>query len=86
MHPTVKCTFDAEENVLRLILKEFVEQTNVPQKDWKGEVVIYALKVRPTLSTYSSVLLTWPLLFSLGDLVQNKISKISLARWSRVLG
>lgn len=46
MNPTVRCIFDEEENVLRLVLKEFIEEENVPQKDWKGEVAIYALKVR----------------------------------------
>jgi len=45
MHPTVRCTYEAEENVLRLILQELVEQTNVPQEDWKKEIVVYALKV-----------------------------------------
>ena len=46
MHPTVRCTYDAEENVLRLILQEGVEQTNVLQQDSsKWEIVVYALKV-----------------------------------------
>lgn len=44
MHPTVRCIFDAGENVLRLILKEAIEQKDVPSQDWKHEVVVYALK------------------------------------------
>ncbi|KAG5634810.1 hypothetical protein H0H81_000704 [Sphagnurus paluster] len=49
MHPTVRCIFDAGENVLRLILKEAIEQKDVPSQDWKHEVVVYALKVNITL-------------------------------------
>ncbi|KAF9465611.1 hypothetical protein BDZ94DRAFT_1159842 [Collybia nuda] len=44
MHPTVRCIFDEDENVLRLVLKEFIEEKDVPQSEWKGEVVVYALK------------------------------------------
>lgn len=50
LHPSVRCAFDAEENVLRLILKEPIEQENVPQQDWATEVVVYALKVRSSPS------------------------------------
>jgi hypothetical protein len=46
MHSNVHCTFDEEENALRLVLKEFIEEVGVPKKDWRGEVVVYALKVR----------------------------------------
>lgn len=53
MNPTVRCIFDEEENVLRLVLKEFIEEENVPQKDWKGEIAVYALKVRsPTCHSF----------------------------------
>jgi len=44
MHPTVRCTYEPEENVLRLILQELVEQPNVAQEDRKKEIVVYALK------------------------------------------
>lgn len=51
---TVRCTYDAEEHVVRLILKESIEDPAVPPKDWATEVVIYALKVYflSTLTVY----------------------------------
>lgn len=45
VNPTVRCTYDADEHVLRLILKEPVEDPTVQPKDWAMEVLIYALKV-----------------------------------------
>lgn len=45
LHPALRCTFDAEENVLRLVLKEPVEQENVPPEEWARDIVVYALKV-----------------------------------------
>jgi hypothetical protein len=45
MHPTVRCTYEAEENVVRLILQELVEQPNIAQEDRNKEIVVYALKV-----------------------------------------
>lgn len=44
MHPTVHCTYEAEEHVVRIILQELVEQPNVAQEDWKREIVVYALR------------------------------------------
>lgn len=44
MHPTIKCIFDAGENILRLITKEVVEKKDVPPQDWERELVIYVLK------------------------------------------
>ncbi|KAG5647386.1 hypothetical protein DXG03_000456 [Asterophora parasitica] len=44
MQPTVRCTFDAEENIVRLILKEAIEQKDAPAAEWEREVVVYALK------------------------------------------
>lgn len=38
--PTVRCSFDAEDNVLRVVLKEAVEDGNGAQ-----ELVVYAIKV-----------------------------------------
>jgi hypothetical protein len=45
IHPSVRCTYEAEENIIRLILHECIEIPNVPQEDWKKEIVVYALKV-----------------------------------------
>lgn len=44
LHPLVRCTYDPEGNALRLILKEPVEQENVPPEQWTQELVVYALK------------------------------------------
>jgi len=44
LHPLVRCTYDLEGNALRLILKEPVEQANVPPEQWTQELVVYALK------------------------------------------
>ncbi|KAF5379439.1 hypothetical protein D9615_006515 [Tricholomella constricta] len=47
MQPAVRCTFDAEEHIIRLILKEAIidqKKEDVPPADWDREVVIYALK------------------------------------------
>ncbi|TFK34027.1 hypothetical protein BDQ12DRAFT_690261 [Crucibulum laeve] len=42
--PAVRCTYDADERVVRVVLKEPIEQEGVPQQDWANEIVIYALK------------------------------------------
>jgi len=44
LHPLVRCTYDTEAKALRLILKEPVEQENVPPEQWPQELVVYALK------------------------------------------
>ncbi|RDB18559.1 hypothetical protein Hypma_000304 [Hypsizygus marmoreus] len=44
MLPTIRCTFDADEHVVRVILKEPIEKKDVPKEDWEREVVVYALK------------------------------------------
>lgn len=46
VQPTVRCTFDAEDNVLRIVLKEAVEHGDKPQEARQQELVVYALKVR----------------------------------------
>src|ERR1700733_2698767 len=33
IHPSVRCIYEAEENILRLILHEYIELPNVPQED-----------------------------------------------------
>jgi len=47
LHPLVRCLFDEDSHVLRLILKEPVEKPNVPVEQRPQEVVIYVLKVVP---------------------------------------
>jgi hypothetical protein len=49
LYPALRCTYDAAENVLRLVLKEPVEQENVPPEEWARDVVVYAVKVRRLL-------------------------------------
>ncbi|TFK69082.1 hypothetical protein BDN72DRAFT_897552 [Pluteus cervinus] len=44
MHPLLRCSYDEEENVLRVVMTEFIEKKDVPQSEWKTEVVVYALK------------------------------------------
>ncbi|KAF8075252.1 hypothetical protein FPV67DRAFT_624457 [Lyophyllum atratum] len=44
MHPTIRCTFDAKENILRVILREAVVQKDASAQDAKREVTIYVLK------------------------------------------
>lgn len=41
VHPSIRCTLDAGENVLRLILKETVDKA----ENREPELVVYALKV-----------------------------------------
>jgi hypothetical protein len=43
---TVRCTFDPEDNVLRIVLKEAVEHGEGPAAARPQELVVYALKVR----------------------------------------
>jgi len=40
----VRCTYDAEDNVLRIVLKEAVEYGDGPSATWPQELVVYALK------------------------------------------
>jgi hypothetical protein len=44
MQPTVRCTFDAQENILRVALKEFEEAVE-KQDPSPPQTVIYAFKV-----------------------------------------
>jgi len=44
MSPTVRCTYEAEENIVRLVHQELVKQANAPQEDWRKEIVVYAMK------------------------------------------
>ena len=52
VQPTVRCSYVAEENVLRIVLKEVVgESSSSSSTESSGdakpqEVVVYALKVR----------------------------------------
>ena len=52
LHPSIRCAFDAGENVLRIIVAEPVEK-----KD-EREIVIYALKVHIFVS-FSPKILTF---------------------------
>lgn len=43
---TVRCTFDEEDNVLRVVLKEAVEYGDLASEAKPQELVVYAFKVR----------------------------------------
>jgi hypothetical protein len=45
MNSTVRCTYEAQENIVRLVHQELIEQAHVPQEDWRKEIVVYAMKV-----------------------------------------
>jgi hypothetical protein len=45
VRPTVRCTFDEEDSVLRIILKEAVEYGDEAVEPKPQELVVYALKV-----------------------------------------
>ena len=45
VRPTVRCTFDEEDSVLRIILKEAVEYGDEAAEPRPQELVVYALKV-----------------------------------------
>ncbi|KAL4249888.1 hypothetical protein ABKN59_002054 [Abortiporus biennis] len=44
LRPTVRCTFDEDQAVLRLTLKETIEQDGVPTEQSPQQIVVYALK------------------------------------------
>ncbi|KAJ8518555.1 hypothetical protein ONZ45_g4371 [Pleurotus djamor] len=44
LNTSVRCTYDAEEHILRVVLAEPVETPDVPVEQWPREVVVYALK------------------------------------------
>ncbi|KAF9497835.1 hypothetical protein BDN71DRAFT_1494463 [Pleurotus eryngii] len=44
VNTSVRCTFDAEEHVLRIVLAETVESPEIPAEQWPREIVVYALK------------------------------------------
>lgn len=46
VQPAVRCTFDSEDNVLRIVLKEAVEHWDGSAATRPQELVVYALKVR----------------------------------------
>jgi len=46
VRPTVRCTYDEEDSVLRVILKEAVEFGEEGPETRPQELVVYALKVR----------------------------------------
>lgn len=43
LRPTVRCSFDEDQGILRIVLKEAIEQDDVKSAD--QHVVVYALKV-----------------------------------------
>ena len=43
--PTIRCTFDDEDNVLRIVLKEAVEYNDGSPETKSEELVVYAFKV-----------------------------------------
>lgn len=45
LRPAVRCTFDENEGVLRVVLKEAQERGDTPSDPRKEDVVVYALKV-----------------------------------------
>lgn len=44
VHPTIRCHFDAAENILRVIV---MEKVTMDANDSKEDIVVYALKVSP---------------------------------------
>lgn len=44
LRPTTRCTFDETQNVLRITLKETIEQQGIPAENWPQQVVVYALR------------------------------------------
>ncbi|KAI0788887.1 hypothetical protein C8Q75DRAFT_734130 [Abortiporus biennis] len=44
LRPTMRCTFDEDQAVLRLTLKETIEQDGVPTEQSPQQIVVYALK------------------------------------------
>ncbi|KAF8643008.1 hypothetical protein AX16_009253 [Volvariella volvacea WC 439] len=40
----MRCSYESEENTLRVIVRELVEKKDVPREQWKDELVVYALK------------------------------------------
>jgi hypothetical protein len=74
LHPLVRCSFDKEAHVLRLILREPIEKADVPAEQWPQELVIYVLKVRWqfTRSTLASVF-NYHLCGSAGSGTQGKL-------------
>jgi hypothetical protein len=44
MQPTVRCTFDAQENIMRVALKELQDKSD--SESAAPQTVIYAFKVR----------------------------------------
>lgn len=57
VRPTVRCTFDEEDSVLRVVLKETAENADGALETRPQELVIYALKVRYTSSMQLSIAL-----------------------------
>lgn len=46
LRPAVRCSFDEEQGVLRIALKEAVSHGGAVDASGKPQVVLYALKVR----------------------------------------
>ena len=45
LRPTVRCTFDEDQGVLRLTLKEAMDEEPLTPNAQRQQVVVYALKV-----------------------------------------
>ena len=95
VQPTVRCSYVAEENVLRIVLKEVVgESSSSSATESSGdakpqEVVVYALKVRgvwtiPIIISAALSDIFFLVVVSLADHVPNMISKNSQSRSSKV--
>jgi hypothetical protein len=52
VRPTVRCTFDEDDNVLRVVLMEAVECED-KEETRAQQLVVYALKVRLPPSSYA---------------------------------
>lgn len=61
LRPIIRCSFNEDQNILRITLKESVEQKDVPMENWLQEVVIYALKVGVGFCCFPTVGLSYTL-------------------------
>lgn len=80
LQPSVRCTFDAQENALRVVLKELDSE-----KPDASQTVIYAFKVRiPLTCLLAGVKTDWTWTNSLVGRVDRAIFRISQSRcWRR---
>ncbi|KAL4263307.1 RanBD1 domain-containing protein [Pleurotus pulmonarius] len=68
VNTSLRCTFDAEEHVLRIVLAETVESPDIPAAQWPREIVVYALKPgrssKTDFTTFAEALIARPSLAS----------------------